>query len=77
MSHHSATRELLAMDLMILNHGQVTRMAPELAPPILLTSTPHQWEDVCASADLTCIGHSTWRIFSGTRLELMIRQPRG
>ncbi|GFW74032.1 hypothetical protein TNCV_545561 [Trichonephila clavipes] len=27
-----ATRGLLATDLVILNHGQVTRMTPELAP---------------------------------------------
>ncbi|GFU78953.1 hypothetical protein TNCV_307941 [Trichonephila clavipes] len=29
-------------------------MTPELEPP-LLTSTPHQREDVSASTDLTCI----------------------
>ncbi|GFU77503.1 hypothetical protein TNCV_3498761 [Trichonephila clavipes] len=28
-----ATRGLLATDHVILNHGQVTRMTPELAPP--------------------------------------------
>ncbi|GBM80213.1 hypothetical protein AVEN_203725-1 [Araneus ventricosus] len=32
-------------DLAILNHGQMTRTTPELAPP-LQTSTPHQREDV-------------------------------
>ncbi|GFV19490.1 hypothetical protein TNCV_3664221 [Trichonephila clavipes] len=31
-SHCSATRGLWATDLVILNHGQVTRMTPELAP---------------------------------------------
>ncbi|GFV26056.1 hypothetical protein TNCV_4398681 [Trichonephila clavipes] len=31
----------------ILNHGQVTWTTPELAPP-LLTTTPHQREDVSA-----------------------------
>ncbi|GFW24226.1 transposable element Tc1 transposase [Trichonephila clavipes] len=35
------------MDLVILNHGQVTWTIPELAPP-LLTTTPHQREDVSA-----------------------------
>ncbi|GFT27967.1 uncharacterized protein TNCV_643841 [Trichonephila clavipes] len=35
------------MDHVILNHGQVTWMTPELAPP-LLTTTPHQQEDVSA-----------------------------
>ncbi|GFW36577.1 hypothetical protein TNCV_1955771 [Trichonephila clavipes] len=38
--HCSATRGLLAMDLVILNHSQVQRMKPELASP-LLTTTPH------------------------------------
>ncbi|GFY24793.1 hypothetical protein TNCV_2689841 [Trichonephila clavipes] len=32
-SHCSATRGLLATDHVILNHGQVTWMTPELAPP--------------------------------------------
>ncbi|GFX81042.1 hypothetical protein TNCV_1910351 [Trichonephila clavipes] len=34
-----ATRGLLATDHVVLNHGQVTRTIPELAPPIL-TTTP-------------------------------------
>ncbi|GFU65621.1 uncharacterized protein TNCV_635441 [Trichonephila clavipes] len=42
-----ATRGLLATDHVILNHGQVTWTTPELAPP-LLTTTPHQREDVAA-----------------------------
>ncbi|GFX15590.1 hypothetical protein TNCV_2130781 [Trichonephila clavipes] len=33
------TRGLLATDLVLLNHGQVTRTTPELEPP-LLTTTP-------------------------------------
>ncbi|GFU28504.1 uncharacterized protein TNCV_1410411 [Trichonephila clavipes] len=41
------TRGLLATDLVILNHGQVTWTTPELEPP-LLTTTPHQREDVSA-----------------------------
>ncbi|GFU15724.1 uncharacterized protein TNCV_2367031 [Trichonephila clavipes] len=41
------TRGLLATDHVILNHGQVTWTTPELAPP-LLTTTPHQREDVSA-----------------------------
>ncbi|GFY05771.1 adhesion G protein-coupled receptor B2 [Trichonephila clavipes] len=40
------TRRLLATDHVILNHGQVTWTTPELAP--LLTTTPHQREDVSA-----------------------------
>ncbi|GFX38334.1 hypothetical protein TNCV_3813801 [Trichonephila clavipes] len=36
---------LLATDLVTLNHGQVTRMTPELAP-LLLPTIPHQREDV-------------------------------
>ncbi|GFX92831.1 hypothetical protein TNCV_2657451 [Trichonephila clavipes] len=33
------------MDLVILKHGQMTRATPELAPA-LLTTTPHQREDI-------------------------------
>ncbi|GFV34943.1 uncharacterized protein TNCV_3482381 [Trichonephila clavipes] len=43
----TTTRGLLATDHVILNHGQVTLTTPELAPP-LLTTTPHQREDVSA-----------------------------
>ncbi|GFY33959.1 hypothetical protein TNCV_4596671 [Trichonephila clavipes] len=39
-----ANRELLATDLVILKHGQVTKMTPELAPPFL-TTTLHQRDD--------------------------------
>ncbi|GFV38620.1 uncharacterized protein TNCV_132591 [Trichonephila clavipes] len=42
-----ATRGLLATDIVILNHGHVTRTTLQLAPP-LLTTTPHQREDVKA-----------------------------
>ncbi|GFU58313.1 hypothetical protein TNCV_2636061 [Trichonephila clavipes] len=35
------------MDIVILKHGQMTRATPELAPP-LLTTTPHQREDISA-----------------------------
>ncbi|GFT95717.1 uncharacterized protein TNCV_310921 [Trichonephila clavipes] len=35
------------MDHVILNHGQLTWTTPELAPP-LLTTTPHQREEVSA-----------------------------
>ncbi|GFY25240.1 uncharacterized protein TNCV_2483611 [Trichonephila clavipes] len=41
------TRGFLATNHVILNHGQVTWTTPELAPP-LLTTTPHQREDVSA-----------------------------
>ncbi|GFT24213.1 uncharacterized protein TNCV_2064421 [Trichonephila clavipes] len=43
----ATTRGLWATDHVILNHGQVTWTTPELAPP-LLTTTPHQREDVSA-----------------------------
>ncbi|GFW53963.1 hypothetical protein TNCV_1086801 [Trichonephila clavipes] len=48
-----ATRGLLATDHVILNHGQVTRTTPELAPN-LLTTTPDQ-RTFELSTDLTCI----------------------
>ncbi|GFU81817.1 uncharacterized protein TNCV_3380771, partial [Trichonephila clavipes] len=66
------TRGLLATDHVILNHGQVTWTTPELAPP-LLTTTPHQREDVSASTDLTCIA-ALRRVFSGTGLEPVTKQ---
>ncbi|GFU88021.1 uncharacterized protein TNCV_1335901 [Trichonephila clavipes] len=68
-----ATRGLLAMDHVILNHGQVTWTTPELAPP-LLTSTPHQREDVSALDRFNVHRCPTRRVFSGTGLELVTRQ---
>ncbi|GFV66650.1 uncharacterized protein TNCV_2594711 [Trichonephila clavipes] len=49
------TRGLLATDHVILNHGQVTWTTPELAPP-LLTTTPHQREDVSALDRFNTVG---------------------
>ncbi|GFY04343.1 uncharacterized protein TNCV_4414311 [Trichonephila clavipes] len=46
-SERQSTRGLLATDHVILNHGQVTWTTSELAPS-LLTTTPHQREDVSA-----------------------------
>ncbi|GFS92033.1 DUF4817 domain-containing protein [Trichonephila clavipes] len=63
-----STRGLLATDHVILNHGQVTWTTPELAPP-LLTTTPHQWEDVSALDRFNMHRCPTWRVFSGTGLE--------
>ncbi|PRD20975.1 UNVERIFIED_CONTAM: hypothetical protein NCL1_53128 [Trichonephila clavipes] len=74
MSHCSATRGLLATDLVILNHGQVTRMTPELTPTIL-TTTPHQRETFELSTDLTCNSPHHGGSLSGTELELVTRQP--
>ncbi|GFW91514.1 hypothetical protein TNCV_3376771 [Trichonephila clavipes] len=51
-SHCSATRGLLATDLVILNHGQVTRTTPELASPSPNYHTNGTFE---LSKDLTCI----------------------
>ncbi|GFS74123.1 uncharacterized protein TNCV_3280791 [Trichonephila clavipes] len=67
------TRGLLATDHVILNHGQVTRTTPELAPP-LLTTTPHQREDVSALDRFNVHRCPTRRVFSGTGLELVTRQ---
>ncbi|GFU45772.1 uncharacterized protein TNCV_1295091 [Trichonephila clavipes] len=63
------------MDFVILNLGQVTRMTPELAPP-LLTTTPHQWEGVRALDRFNMHRFPTRWVFRGTGLELMTRQPR-
>ncbi|GFV32023.1 uncharacterized protein TNCV_1195551 [Trichonephila clavipes] len=70
-----STRGLLATDPVILNHGQVTWTTPELAPP-LLTTTPHQREDVSALDRFNVHRCPTRRIFSGTGLELVTR-PHG
>ncbi|GFS93860.1 uncharacterized protein TNCV_5053251 [Trichonephila clavipes] len=71
----TATRGLLATDHVILNHGQVTWTTPELAPPTLLTTTPHQREDVSALDRFNVHRCPTRRVFSGTGLELITYQP--
>ncbi|GFX11607.1 uncharacterized protein TNCV_5141821 [Trichonephila clavipes] len=71
-SHCSATRGLLATDHLILNHGQVTWTAPELAPPFL-TTTPHQREDVSALDRFNVHRCPTRWVFSGTGLKLVTR----
>ncbi|GFX35517.1 uncharacterized protein TNCV_103241 [Trichonephila clavipes] len=68
-----ATRGLLATDHVILNHGQVTWTTPELAPP-LLTTSPHQREDVSALDRFNVHRCPTRRVFSGTGLELETRK---
>ncbi|GFY28618.1 uncharacterized protein TNCV_4150491 [Trichonephila clavipes] len=69
----AATRGLLATDHVILNHGQVTWTTPELAPP-LLTTTPHQREDVSALDRFNVHRCPTRRVFSGTGLEPVTKQ---
>ncbi|GFX35400.1 uncharacterized protein TNCV_102071 [Trichonephila clavipes] len=69
-----STRGLLAMDHVILNHGQVTWTTPELAPP-LLTTTPHQREDVSALDRFNVHRCPTRQVFSGTGIELMTCLP--
>ncbi|GFX88447.1 transposable element Tcb1 transposase [Trichonephila clavipes] len=61
------------MDHVILNHGQVTWMTPELAPP-LLTTKPHQREDVSALDRFNVHRCPTRRVFSGTGLEPMTKK---
>ncbi|GFT79817.1 uncharacterized protein TNCV_4597451 [Trichonephila clavipes] len=74
-THCSATRVPLETDHVILNHCQVTWTTPELAPT-LLTTTPHQREDVSALDRLNVHRCPTWRVFSGTALELVKGKPR-
>ncbi|GFV12475.1 uncharacterized protein TNCV_1792541 [Trichonephila clavipes] len=68
-----STRGLLATDHVILNHGQVTWTTPELAPP-LLTTTPHQREDVSAFDRFNVHRCPTRRVFSGTGIEPVTKQ---
>ncbi|GFW14454.1 uncharacterized protein TNCV_298741 [Trichonephila clavipes] len=57
----------------ILKHGQVTWTTPEFAPH-LLTTTPHQREDVSALDRFYVHRCPIRRVFSGTGLELVTRQ---
>ncbi|GFT92623.1 uncharacterized protein TNCV_1481091 [Trichonephila clavipes] len=61
------------MDHVILNQGQVTWTTPELAPP-LLTTTPHQREEVSALDRFNVHRCLTRRVFSGTGLEPVTKQ---
>ncbi|GFS47932.1 uncharacterized protein TNCV_3599001 [Trichonephila clavipes] len=61
------------MEHVILDHGQVTWTTLELAPP-LLTTTPHQREDVSALDRFNVHRCPTRWVFSGTGLELVTRQ---
>ncbi|GFU65946.1 uncharacterized protein TNCV_1465401 [Trichonephila clavipes] len=56
------SRGLLARDQVILKHSQVTRTTPELAAP-LLTTTPHQREDVRALDRFKVHRSPTRRVF--------------
>ncbi|GFY19171.1 uncharacterized protein TNCV_4225351 [Trichonephila clavipes] len=67
------TRGLLATDHVILNHGQVTWTTPELESP-LLSTTPHQRDDVSALDRFNVHHCPTRRVFSGTGLKLVTRQ---
>ncbi|GFV56014.1 uncharacterized protein TNCV_2712941 [Trichonephila clavipes] len=53
------------MAQVVLNHGQVTWTTPELIPP-LLTTTPHQREDVSALDRFSMHRCPTRRVFSVT-----------
>ncbi|GFX41294.1 retrovirus-related Pol polyprotein from transposon 412 [Trichonephila clavipes] len=61
-----------------MNHGQVTWTTPELAPP-LLTTTPHEREDVSALDRFNVHRCPIRRVFSGTGLELsrLTKSPVG
>ncbi|GFX60736.1 uncharacterized protein TNCV_4977121 [Trichonephila clavipes] len=63
------------MDHVMLNHGQVTWTTPELEPP-LLTTTPHQREDVSALDQFNVHRCPTRRVFSGTGIKLVTRQAK-
>ncbi|GFV09587.1 uncharacterized protein TNCV_3159841 [Trichonephila clavipes] len=73
-SRGSPTRGLMATDLVILNHGQLTRRTPELSS-LFLTTTPHQREDVSALDRFSVHRSPTRRVFSGTGLDLVTCQP--
>ncbi|GFU22137.1 uncharacterized protein TNCV_2060241 [Trichonephila clavipes] len=60
------------MNHVILNHRQVTWMTLELTPS-LLTTTPHQREDVPALDRFSERRCPTRRVFNGTGLELVTK----
>ncbi|GFX33486.1 uncharacterized protein TNCV_1006471 [Trichonephila clavipes] len=60
-------------EMVRMNHGQVTWTTPELAPP-LLTTTPHQREDVSALNRFNVHSCPTRWVFSGTGLEPVTKQ---
>ncbi|GFS55453.1 hypothetical protein TNCV_1627211 [Trichonephila clavipes] len=62
------------MDHVILNHDQVTRTTPELASPVL-TTTPHQWDDVSTLNRFNGRRCPIRWVFSGTGLKLMTCLP--
>ncbi|GFX43718.1 uncharacterized protein TNCV_4109981 [Trichonephila clavipes] len=59
-----AARGLLTTGHVILKHDQVTWTTPELAPP-LLTTTPHQREEVSALDRFNVHRCPSRRVFSG------------
>ncbi|GFY12310.1 uncharacterized protein TNCV_284131 [Trichonephila clavipes] len=61
------------MNHVICNHGQVTWTTPELAPP-LLTTPPHQREDVSALDRFNVLHCPSRWVFNSTGLELVTRQ---
>ncbi|GFT06470.1 uncharacterized protein TNCV_3356031 [Trichonephila clavipes] len=69
------TRGLLTTDHVILNHGQVTRTTPELAPPSPNYHTTPTGGRL-SNERFNVHRCPTQRDFSGTRLELMTRWPR-
>ncbi|GFT98098.1 uncharacterized protein TNCV_789181 [Trichonephila clavipes] len=73
--YHGSTRGLLATDLVVLNHGKLTKTTPELVPLSLL---PHHYNGRTfePSIDLMCIAPYTGGSFNGTGLELVRCQPR-
>ncbi|GFV12538.1 hypothetical protein TNCV_4424911 [Trichonephila clavipes] len=57
------------MDLIVLNYGQVTKTTPESSSSPIFHISPTG--GLLVMSDLTRIGLSTRRVFSGTRVELM------
>ncbi|GFX49783.1 hypothetical protein TNCV_3073361 [Trichonephila clavipes] len=64
------------MNLVILDHGQVTKTTPELVL-LLLTTTPRlRWEDVWTLDRFNIHRSLTWQVFRGIGLELVTSQSR-
>ncbi|GFU66143.1 hypothetical protein TNCV_2858161 [Trichonephila clavipes] len=71
---HVTTRRLLTTDSEILNHGQVIRTTPELAPPSHPNFHTTPTGGRLNTRQIKRASPPTRRVFSGTTLELMTRR---
>ncbi|GFX47270.1 hypothetical protein TNCV_148801 [Trichonephila clavipes] len=69
--HYKAAQGVLATGVVILNHGQVKRVTPELPPSSSDFNTTPTGGRLSIDSPASCEHISVRWVFSGTRLELM------